>query len=51
MPWSGVRFDATHQNTGAAGVVEQVDGPDALRVVFPDELAQEPAKWPLSTAR
>lgn len=51
MPWSGVRFDATHQNTGAAGVVEQVDGADALRVVFPDELAQEPAKWPLSTAR
>jgi branched-chain amino acid transport system substrate-binding protein len=51
MPWNGVRFDATHQNTGAAGVVEQFDVNDALRVVFPDELAQEPAKWPLATAR
>jgi branched-chain amino acid transport system substrate-binding protein len=51
MPWNGVRFDTTHQNTGAAGVVEQVDENDVLRVVFPDELAQEPAKWPLSTAR
>jgi branched-chain amino acid transport system substrate-binding protein len=50
MPWNGVRFDATHQNTGAAGVVEQVDN-DALRVVFPDELAQNPAKWPLTEAR
>jgi branched-chain amino acid transport system substrate-binding protein len=51
MPWNGVRFDTTHQNTGAAGVVEQVDGSDDLRVVFPEELATEPAKWPLSTAR
>jgi branched-chain amino acid transport system substrate-binding protein len=50
MPWNGVRFDATHQNSGAAGVVEQVDK-DALRVVFPDELAQDPAKWPLASAR
>jgi branched-chain amino acid transport system substrate-binding protein len=50
MPWNGVRFDATHQNTGATGVVEQIDN-DALRVVFPDELAQEPAKWPLAAAR
>jgi branched-chain amino acid transport system substrate-binding protein len=51
MPWNGVRFDATHQNSGASGVVEQVAGNDALRVVFPDELAQEPAKWPLAAAR
>jgi branched-chain amino acid transport system substrate-binding protein len=51
MPWNGVRFDTTHQNTGAASVVEQIDDNDVLRVVFPDELAQEPAKWPLSTAR
>jgi branched-chain amino acid transport system substrate-binding protein len=50
MPWTGVRFDATHQNTGAAAVVEQVDN-DALRVVFPDELAQDPIKWPLAPAR
>jgi branched-chain amino acid transport system substrate-binding protein len=50
MPWNGVRFDATHQNVGATAVVEQVDK-DALRVVFPDELAQEAAKWPLTSAR
>ena len=50
MPWNGVRFDATHQNIGATAVVEQVDS-DALRVVFPDELAQEQAKWPLAEAR
>jgi branched-chain amino acid transport system substrate-binding protein len=50
MPWNGVRFDATHQNIGATAVVEQVDS-DALRVVFPDELAQEEAKWPLASAR
>jgi branched-chain amino acid transport system substrate-binding protein len=38
MPWNGVRFDATHQNTRANGVVEQrVRG--SLRIVFPGELA------------
>jgi branched-chain amino acid transport system substrate-binding protein len=50
MPWNGVRFDETHQNIGATGVVEQVDQ-DALRVVFPDELAAEEAQWPLASAR
>jgi branched-chain amino acid transport system substrate-binding protein len=50
MPWNGVRFDATHQNIGATAVVEQVDS-DALRVVFPNELAREQAQWPLAEAR
>jgi branched-chain amino acid transport system substrate-binding protein len=50
MPWDGVRFDATHQNAGASGVVEQVDA-GALRIVFPSELAQAEAKWPLEQAR
>jgi branched-chain amino acid transport system substrate-binding protein len=50
MPWNGVRFDGTHQNVGASGVVEQV-GQEAVRIVFPAELAQEEAKWPLSSAR
>jgi branched-chain amino acid transport system substrate-binding protein len=50
MPWNGVRFDATHQNAGAAGVVEQVDQ-DAFRIVFPAELARAKAKWPLDRAR
>jgi branched-chain amino acid transport system substrate-binding protein len=39
MPWSGVRFDTSHQNARAAGIVEQlVQG--GFRVVFPRELAQ-----------
>jgi branched-chain amino acid transport system substrate-binding protein len=39
MPWSGVRFDTSHQNARAAGTVEQlVQG--GFRVVFPRELAQ-----------
>jgi branched-chain amino acid transport system substrate-binding protein len=50
MPWDGVRFDATNQNAAAAGVVEQVDK-DALRIVFPGELARAEPAWPLSTAR
>ena len=39
MPWSGVQFDASHQNIRAAGTVEQLVEGD-LRVVFPRELAQ-----------
>jgi branched-chain amino acid transport system substrate-binding protein len=39
MPWTGVRFDATHQNVDANAVVEQRVR-DAFRVVFPDELQQ-----------
>ena len=45
MPWSGVRFDASHQNVAANGVVEQrVQG--LFRVVFPDELQQAKPVWP-----
>jgi branched-chain amino acid transport system substrate-binding protein len=39
MPWTGVRFDAAHQNVGANGVVEQRVA-QAFRVIFPDELQQ-----------
>jgi branched-chain amino acid transport system substrate-binding protein len=50
MPWSGVRFNASHQNTAAAGVVEQrVEG--GFRVVFPGELQQAQAVWPLTEIR
>jgi branched-chain amino acid transport system substrate-binding protein len=51
MPWGGVRFDTSHQNTAAAGVVEQrLKG--LFRVVFPGELQQEDvAVWPLSNLR
>jgi branched-chain amino acid transport system substrate-binding protein len=37
MPWSGVRFDTSHQNLAANGLVEQRVG-DTFQVVFPGEL-------------
>ena len=37
MPWGGIRFDQTGQNTLAAGLVEQVT-PTTAHVVFPAEL-------------
>jgi branched-chain amino acid transport system substrate-binding protein len=37
MPWDGIRFDETGQNTRAAAVVEQLT-PIGVRVVFPPEL-------------
>jgi branched-chain amino acid transport system substrate-binding protein len=51
MPWNGVRFDAiTHQNTRATGVVEQFLA-GSFHVVFPRELGQTPAEWPITDAR
>jgi branched-chain amino acid transport system substrate-binding protein len=51
MPWNGVRFDAiTHQNTRATGVVEQFLA-GSYRVVFPRELGQRSAIWPITAAR
>jgi branched-chain amino acid transport system substrate-binding protein len=38
MPWNGIRFDESGQNTQAAAVVEQLS-PAGARVVFPPELA------------
>jgi branched-chain amino acid transport system substrate-binding protein len=51
MPWNGVRFDpTTHQNTRATGVIEQfLQG--QYRLVFPRELGQTPAVWPITAAR
>jgi branched-chain amino acid transport system substrate-binding protein len=49
MPWSGIRFDASRQNAGANGVVEQrVE--QAFRVVFPGELQQAEPVWPRPSA-
>jgi branched-chain amino acid transport system substrate-binding protein len=39
MPWSGIRFGASHQNVAANGVIEQRVA-QAFRVVFPSELQQ-----------
>lgn len=46
MPWSGVHFDDTGQNTDARGVVEQLMG-GRYRVVFPAEVAAAQPVWPL----
>jgi branched-chain amino acid transport system substrate-binding protein len=43
MPWGGLRFDASGQNTLAAGVIEGWDS--GYRVVYPPELATGPIVW------
>ncbi len=46
MPWGGVEFDATGQNTKGAGIIVQVqDGKYAT--VWPFDLASKPVIWPL----
>jgi branched-chain amino acid transport system substrate-binding protein len=45
MPWQGVKFDSTGQNSEAAGVVEQLDS-GAYHVVFPANAASTQAQWP-----
>jgi branched-chain amino acid transport system substrate-binding protein len=45
MPWEGIRFDETHQNVGAASVVEQfID--KTYRVVFPVDAAATELVFP-----
>lgn len=50
MPWSGIRFDATRQNTGAGGVVEQYAG-GGFRVVYPRDMTVRDLAWPAAAAR
>lgn len=46
MPWAGVKFDDSHQNIGARGVVEQVqDG--QYRLVYPFDVAHTRLEWPI----
>ncbi|MEN3356661.1 MAG: branched-chain amino acid transport system substrate-binding protein [Mycobacteriales bacterium] len=50
MPWTGIRFDETHQNTGAASVIEQFLN-RAFRPVFPlDSAGKNKLVWPAATA-
>jgi branched-chain amino acid transport system substrate-binding protein len=49
MPWSGVHFDDSGQNTEASGVVEQLIG-GRYRVVFPDVVAGTKPVWPMKPA-
>jgi branched-chain amino acid transport system substrate-binding protein len=55
VPWDGIRFDETNQNSGANGIVEQiVEHGDTFvhRVVYPLDVSKD-AKliWPLARAR
>ena len=44
MPWRGVKFDATGQNTEATPVIQQVVN-GAFVTVFPAEVAAKPPTW------
>ncbi|MCM3922612.1 ABC transporter substrate-binding protein [Frankia sp. AiPs1] len=46
MPWNGVRFDGTHQNTLSATAVEQ-DTDGTFATVYPRDLATTSVNWPL----
>ncbi len=50
MPWPGVKFDSSHQNVYASGIVQQVQG-GAYKVVYPSSVAVAQPSWPLSVAR
>ncbi len=45
MPWEGIRFASSGQNTDAAGVVEQVIG-GRLSMVYPTEISHTHVVWP-----
>ncbi len=47
MPWRGVRFDVTGQNTEATPVIQRITG-GVYQTIFPFELATEAAEWPLA---
>lgn len=50
MPWTGIRFDETHQNTGAASVIEQFLN-RSFRPVFPlDSAGKNKLVWPAASA-
>lgn len=49
MPWDGIRFDATHQNSAARGVVNQIRD-DGRILVHPVDLAREAVRWPAPAA-
>ena len=49
MPWDGVHFDQTQQNSAARGVVsQQVE--DSRVLVYPFDLAREAVRWPAAPA-
>ena len=50
MPWTSIKFDDKHQNTGAQGVVEQLVA-GKYQVVFPKDVASTTAVWPFRSAK
>ncbi|MGH9070468.1 MAG: ABC transporter substrate-binding protein [Acidimicrobiales bacterium] len=50
MPWPGVKFTTDHQNSEAAGIVQQVQG-GKYKVIYPPKAAVAKPIWPLSVAR
>jgi branched-chain amino acid transport system substrate-binding protein len=46
VPWKGVKFDETGQNTEATPVIQQVQGGHYV-TIFPFDVAVAPAKWNL----
>lgn len=50
MPWAGVRFDSSHQNSDAQGIVQQVQG-GSYRVVYPAGSAVTKVAWPVTAAQ
>jgi branched-chain amino acid transport system substrate-binding protein len=50
MPWQGIRFDETHQNVGAASVIEQFLN-KSFHTVFPlDAAGKNKLVWPAGIA-
>jgi branched-chain amino acid transport system substrate-binding protein len=50
MPWQGIRFDETHQNVGAASIVEQFLN-KSFHTVFPlDAAGKNKLVWPAGIA-
>jgi branched-chain amino acid transport system substrate-binding protein len=46
MPWNRIHFDATGQNDGGAGIIEQLqDG--KYETVWPFDVAVRPVVWPM----
>jgi branched-chain amino acid transport system substrate-binding protein len=46
VPWKGVKFDETGQNTEATPVIQQVQGGHYV-TIFPFDVAAAPAEWKL----
>jgi branched-chain amino acid transport system substrate-binding protein len=46
MPWKGIKFDSSGQNSLASGVIEQMTG-GQYHVLYPSEVATAKVMWPI----